>query len=396
MNLTNRVDEKELIELTKSLIQIKSPCYPGEYGEIIAFVKDKMEEIGMRVKTYPLFPYEEGSSKVNLIGTLGQCEKTGLLFYGHVDTVGVDEHLWTVPPFGGIVKEGRIYGRGATDMKGAVAAMLVAMKTLKSTCKNLKKNVQLLITVDEEVGKVWQIKYLMEKGIIDAEALIVGEPSGVPGAIQVTIYHRGIAHYDIIAEGKTSHSNTPEKGVNAIYTITEIVQALREKGLKYQIHPYLGNSVFNICHIQGGSRRSYTVPAFCKAELEVRLVPGQTVSSVKREIKTIIESLRRKDPKIKAEVEFTDANYKDPSELSKNHPLTKLLCRIIKELTGKYPNFGTGGGGEAYWFLKAGLPAVYLGPGEGPLCHEPDEYVSINNLILAANTYLLTAEASCC
>ena len=206
--------KQELIELTQSLIRIKSVS--GQEEQIIKFIEQKMKSLG----------YDEVviDSMGNLLGRIGNGEKS-VLFDSHVDTVAVtDEEQWEVPPFSGDIVDGRLYGRGSVDMKSSVAATLYAGAIAKRMRLVSGKTVYISCTVFEEDCDGENLKHLFKELKLKPNFVVICEPSNNV----ITLGHKGKAQIAIRTHGVSAHGSAPEKGVNAIYEMVEIIQRVEQ------------------------------------------------------------------------------------------------------------------------------------------------------------------------
>ena len=232
----NRIDgyKNEITELAQQLVRIKS--YSSQEGPIIKFLEQKMIELG--------FDNVKIDAMGNLLGTMGEGPKS-ILFDSHVDTVEVpDEKEWEFPPFGGIVSGGRLHGRGSVDMKSSLAASIYAAVAAKHAGQLAGKKVMVSCTVNEEDCDGENLKYLFSSQGIRPEFVVICEPSGN----NIALGHKGKAQVVLRTEGKSAHGSAPEKGVNAVYEMAEIIQRVEAKNFagtpmkleQVDLKPYTG------------------------------------------------------------------------------------------------------------------------------------------------------------
>lgn len=254
----------ELIELTSELVSIRSENPPGEQKEIGKFLESKMKEIGLQTESYELEP-----GKPNIVGTLvGKNPKPVLMFNGHVDTVPVgDTARWRSDPFEGVVRDSKLYGRGAADMKGGLAAMIHAVRNIAESETGLKGTVLVACVVDEEVTG-YGTKSLVEKGYT-ADFAIVGEPT----ELSVLTAHKGVLEFNVTTTGISAHASTPRKGLNAIYKMGNVLRAIEKNldELERTSHPLVGSPSINVGKIHGGVA-SNVVPERCEIAVERRIL----------------------------------------------------------------------------------------------------------------------------
>jgi acetylornithine deacetylase/succinyl-diaminopimelate desuccinylase family protein len=354
------------IELTQELIRINSENPPGNEGEVAKFIKDFLDELKISTE---IIEFEK--NRFDVIASIGNGK--GLMFNGHMDTVPVGGN-WKYDPFEGKIVEGKIYGRGASDMKGGIAAILTAVKNLSK--EKFKKKLLLTFVADEEValkGSEYLIKNRKEI-FKDVKYGIIGECTD----IRIRIAQKGIVHVKVKFKGKAAHGSKPELGDNAIYKAADFIQELRKliERLKNKKNPLLGSGTINVGTINGGTKIN-VVPDFCNIEVDRRIIPGETPNYAIKQIRKILKKL-----KLKADIEL-ETNSRLPMQLSKNLE----LIRILKSIT-KANLVGESGYTEAELFYRdAGVPCVSFGPGTSELAHTANEYILIKNLKRATKIY---------
>lgn len=372
LQIINAVDGDRTIDFLRKLIRTRS--ITGEEKEITEVVARQMENTGLSTEIIG----------VNVVGKMqGVGRGPTLILNAHLDTVPVGRtESWSVDPFCADVKNGRIYGRGACDDKGGLAAMIMAIDTL--TKANIELNGNLIMTaVTEEAGPDRGISELVGEGMILGDAAIVGEPT----SLNIHIGHRTSATIEIVVKGKTAHASTPERGVNAIVKMAKIIMALDE--MRFGVDPVLGKGTLNVGVITGGIRTG-VVPDLCKIEINRRLIRGETERSVKDQIDKVLSRLREEDPEIQGEAEITF--FVPPYLISENEPIIDYLRRSTKLVTNTEPQvsvqkFATD---AAHIHRLTKIPAVIFGPGEEKAAHAPNESIEIEQVVNATKIYALT------
>ncbi|MEM3381247.1 MAG: ArgE/DapE family deacylase [Candidatus Bathyarchaeia archaeon] len=379
------IDESDLIELTRKLINIPSPVRGIDHGceeEIAKYLYKRLGDSGFEVH---LQDVAEG--RPNVIGILhGAGGGYSLMLNGHLDTIETEG--MTIEPYGGEVKDGRIYGRGASDMKGALAAMVVACEAAKESNIQLKGDVIFAGSADEE-GRGSGGEYLAKSGL-KADMAIVGEPTG----LSLGIAHKGLTFIEIKTYGKAAHGSNPNLGKNAILTMNKIINILDTKYLERlngRKHPVLGTPTFNIGLIEGGYRPN-VVPDSCRMLVDRRIVPGEDYTSVLNELNEILDELRSGDPDAKYQVEAIDWIKCSPMETPKDALIVKTVKENLKSISGIEAEIG----GLPYW-CDAGsisnimkIPTLVFGPGDLEQAHSSTESIDITKLKIYAKTILKT------
>lgn len=375
--------EEELETLLFQLIKIESHSLIDNHEKNLAsYIKNYFEALDIEVKTQ-----EVVDGRFNVIARLrGKGKGPVVLLNGHLDTVPPYTMESAFQPF---KKDGKIYGRGSADMKGALAAMMMVLTCLKRNAVSLAGDVVFAATVGEEDYSPGA--YHLSNSDIEADYIIVGEPTGM----EVGIAHKGVVWGEATFEGVSVHGSVPDKGVNAIYKsvkwLNEVIDNYIPK-LQEKAHPVLGNPTINIGQINGGTR-PVIVPGTCSVKFEQRLLPGETEDDVISELQSIIDQLAVNDPDMKGVVETLPVFKGVPHralETDENGKLPQTLCEIYNG----YFDSATKPKGLSFWtdgaLLNeiAGTETVVCGPGSIEQAHSDHEYISAEQLNAAYLIYL--------
>ncbi len=384
----------ELIELTQKLVKTPSENPSGDERGVSGVVSECLEALGFNVELV------EGEPR--RVNTLGKLEGSGggrnFLFNGHYDTVPVgDLDFWSVDPFGGLVKEGRIYGRGSGDMKGAIASAIIAAKALGEAGIRLKGDFMIHGVADEEIFGRYGTRYLAEKGYVSPENVdmaVVGEGSMKDGRIHARTAMRGRVLVNLKVRGKSAHSSRPQNGVNAVLKMSKVLLAIDAHGFDFPPHPLLPAPTFAPGTVIKGGTKGNVIPEFCEAFSDVRFVPGMTVEGVLGEIQGIVDGLKKLD--LELDVEVSSPLNKPPSEIPASHELFRVADEAVRATVGyELKPVGTSGSNDTSWLTTvAGIPAMAFGPGGGN-AHGADEWTSIETLGDFAKIYGLMAMEIC-
>ncbi|MDW7671214.1 MAG: M20 family metallopeptidase [Bacillota bacterium] len=376
--------EKELTELTQSLIRIPShKDTPGQERDIALYMNEYLRNHQIESVLHPVV-----GERCNVIArVLGNGTGRSLMFNGHTDTVL--PYNMTVDPYAAEINDGNIYGRGAVDMKGALACFMMTLIVMRRTGFVPGGDVIFTGVIGEE-GKSEGTEYIV-KSDIRADAAIVGEPSDYEYAVG----HRGLEWFDVIIRGKSSHSGRPEQGVNAIELAMTFIQRVKQDLypiLKQKYDEYSGESVMNFGTITGGTEQS-TVADQCIIRLDRRYIPGETKESVMGEYQDIIDKLKAEDPAFSAEIRVTPDSllelFHPPLITSINEPIVSAVRESIKEVIHREPTITRGIGWSDAGLLKtyADIPTVVFGPGDLSLAHTEEEHISIEDLNNGVDIY---------
>ncbi|MEM3404537.1 MAG: M20 family metallopeptidase [Nitrososphaeria archaeon] len=380
-DILRRINTNKVIDLTRELVRIPSENPPGNENKISEFIKEQLTKIGIPTKIL-----EFSKRRPSVIGIISNDNKSkSLIFNGHTDTVPVGDYsLWKHEPYEANIEGGRIYGRGASDMKGGLAAMLIAAEALIETGVNGR--LVLEFVADEEVTG-YGTKDLLERGY-KAEYAIIGEPT----ELKVQIAHKGVMNLRFIVKGKSAHASMPQTGVNAICKASKLCLTLQDlqTQLSNQRHPLLGEPTLNVGVIKGGVK-SNVVPDYCELIVERRLIPGETKTQALHEVDKVLNKLHNGDPSFNANYEVL--HYAEPSETPLESSLVKVARECVKEVTGS--DFGASGFPatcDMRFFVNQGrIPSIILGPGSLHQAHAADEYIEIDQVVKAAQIYTLIA-----
>jgi succinyl-diaminopimelate desuccinylase len=393
-----RVDPDELIALTRDLIRIPSVIRPGDPNATEAAVADHVEQWlrreGFDVEVQPVAP-----GRPNVLAVLGdRASGPTLLLEGHTDVVTEgDPAQWSHPPFGADLVDGRIYGRGAADMKSGLAAAMVAAAVLKRSGARLGGRLVVGALVDEE-GDMLGAKHLVRTPLgRELTAAIICEPE----QNELCLEQRGVVWARVTARGRMAHGAMPEAGVNPIVALAALVhEAPRlERRLRmlcarsrYLRPPTVTPTV--IAAPVKGVPQSNVIPALAQATLDVRLTPGPEADAVAKEID---EACRRAaDACPGAIVEWEPVNgFRLATRVDKSEPLVRAMARAVRRATGNPPRYGGVPGSTDGTILRMelGIPIVTCGPGNRLIPHQVDEYVEVGELVDAARIYVASALA---
>jgi acetylornithine deacetylase len=321
----------------------------------------------------------------NVIGIVrGKGKGRSLLFNGHLDVVGVEG--MTHAPFEGLLAQGRLYGRGASDMKGGVAAMCAAAARLRGT---LKGDVIITAVVDEE----WQslgTSALMAGGI-RADAAIVTEPT----RLQVMPAHKGFVWIEVRVRGRAAHGSRWDLGVDAIRhagLILGELDRIDSDVLPRQTHPLLGRASLHASYIEGGLGIS-TYPDRCVVRIERRTIPGESAADVRREMDDACARVRRRRPEVNADIEIL---FSQPaSDVDVNAPIVAALSGELKSRGLPTAPVGMSAWTDAALLNAAGIPAICFGPGDMAMAHAAEEYIETAELEKATEILVDLARSWC-
>ena len=388
MSINKIFDEiqNDLIDFTQRLIRVES--YTGKETETSKLVKDEMIKLGYDDVTVDKY----GS----VLGKLGSGDKH-ILYDGHIDVVEApDKDEWLYPPFEAKIVDGKLYGRGAVDMKGAVAGMVYAGYAMKKLNLLEGKTVYISASVMEEDYDGELLYRVINEQKLSLDYTIIGEPS----ALQLAVGHRGRAMYVISTPGISAHGSAPEKGDNAIYKMGKILHNIEQLQKYFDTLEGDNKGSIVVSDIKARTASLNAIPDLCSIYIDRRLALGETREMVDKEMDKIIEGTDASWEIYTASGKsFTNADVELETflpawEINLDHELVKFGQSAFKEITNSTVNifkwpFATNG------FATNGrfnVPTIGFGPGDYKLAHMKDEHCAVDDIVLASKFYTILAK----
>ncbi|MGG7198148.1 YgeY family selenium metabolism-linked hydrolase [Clostridium butyricum] len=385
--------KEELIKLCQDIIKIQS--YSGNEGKLVEFLEKKMKECGFD----DVIVDKYGS----IIGKIkGKRPGNKVLFDAHIDTVPAeDSEKWSHDPFGAVIEDGRIYGRGTSDMKGSLSAMIIAAKYFaKDNNKDFPGEIYISGVVHEECFEGVASRNISE--YVKPDYVVIGEASH----LNLKIGQRGRAEVVVETFGVPAHSANPEKGINAVYSMAEIINKLQE--IPYEEDEFLGKGILELTDIKSSPYPGASVvPSYCKATYDRRLLVGETKESVLKPIVELIEELRKNKPNVDYKVSYARGKEKchtgafiegerffpawcyDQNEVFVKNTYEKLKSIGIMPKITNY-SFCTNG---SHYAGEAGIKTIGFGPSKENIAHTIDEYIEIEQLEKACKGYYVIMDS---
>ena len=388
---------KEREEAVVSLCQkvIRQRSYSGEEQGVANVLKENMQAMGFDEVAIDKYG--------NIIGCIkGKRPGKKILFDGHIDTVPVtDETEWQYPPFAAEIHDGKIYGRGTSDMKGAVSAMTCAAANFaKDTDKDFAGEIYVAGVVHEECFEGVAAREISKA--VQPDYVVIGEAS----QLNLKVGQRGRGEIVVETFGVPCHSANPEKGVNAVYKMAQVIEAIRT--LEPTHHPVLGDGILELTDIKSAPYPGASVvPEYCRATYDRRLLVGETKESVLKPIQDLLDEMMAKDPQLKVKVSYAVGKEKCytgndiegerffPGWLyDEDSDFVQAVMGQLKEM-GYDPsitqyNFCTNG---SHYAGEAGIKTFGLGPSRENLAHTVNEYIEIDQLAKVTDCYYGVMEA---
>jgi succinyl-diaminopimelate desuccinylase len=394
-----RSHEDDLIELALDLLAVDTSNPPGDTRELLATVESVLAPFDVATERVTVDP-----AKPNLLVRMAGADSGRTLLYdGHLDTVPFDEGAWTHDPLGERVDD-RVYGRGATDMKGSLAAMLFTVVAYAETDTTPPVDLLFAFVSDEEVGGDAGLPALLEGDHLAADAAVIGEPTCEEGRHSVTVADRGSIWLTLEASGESAHGSRPPLGENAIDRLYGAVETLRERfgrrelTLPPSFEPVLAESVayygpmmgetaarelftrpsINLGTIEGGEAIN-SVPASARAEVDIRLTAGVDTPSLLSEVRDCVADCEG--------ITVRDVSWSVGTAEPADSPLVDAVATTATDVTGErvYRRSATGGG-DAKSLRNAGIPTVEFALGTDTV-HAVDEYTTVDAVVGNAAVY---------
>lgn len=397
--LLARIDGDEVVELTRALVRIPSvyrPDDPAATEQPVAdFVEAWLRREGFGVEVQPVAP-----GRPNVIGSLGEKRpgRRSLLLEGHTDVVTEgDVRQWSFAPFGGELRDGRVCGRGAADMKGGLAAAMVAAATFRRASVEPAGTLVVGALVDEE-DRMLGVRHLVttEAGR-ELDAAIICEPE----ANELCLVQRGVVWARVRVSGRMAHGAMPEAGINPIPALGAILREAPalERRLRKRCErsrhlrpPTVTPTVVQAPPRGVGVPQSNVIPALGEVTLDVRVTPGIGASELAAELDALCRAAEAGHPGVKVQWEPIN-QFRLPTKVERDEPIVHAMAFAVRTAAGRPPRWGGVPGSTDGTILRMelGLPIVTCGPGNRLIPHQVDEYVEVRELIEAARIYAAAA-----
>jgi putative selenium metabolism hydrolase len=365
---------------------VRIPSLSHHEGAVAARLADEMRSVGLD---------EVWTDRIgNVIGRVGSGEGPMLLLNGHLDTVDVgDPQRWLHAPYDGVEEDGILYGRGACDMKGGLAAMVYGAKALLDSGVDLAGDLYLVGVVQEEPCEGLGMRVLVEEEGIRPDYVVLCEPSD----LQVRLGHRGRLEMQMEVRGRAAHASSPSLGDNAIHNAARLIFGLELLASRLPTDPFLGQGSLTVTEIESEAASRNAVPDRCTFYVDRRLTLGETENKALAEVQNIINT-EEMDAQVRV-TEYRSTSYAGYECRIKNafpawampehHPLVQTTTRCVRETLGYRPRLGrwafsTDG---TYTSGVANIPTVGFGPGEERYAHTLDDQVRLKDVADAARVY---------
>lgn len=376
----------ELVELTCQLIRARTENPPGRES-----LAARVVETYLKALDVPYTLHEKEPERTNIVARVGPFSTKvqrpnppvgaihklplQLLVACHLDVVPAGDG-WETDPFEPLVKDGRVYGRGATDNKGQMAACMVLARFLKEHEPQLQGEFILIGAADEERGSRLGLEYLLEECGLTADYAVIPDVSY--GMKKIDVAEKGALFLEVTSHGRQAHGSRPEEGINAIWNMMDFLQELKTLSFTCTHHPLFTPPTLNLGTIQGGAARN-VVPGKCQAGIDIRHLPGESKEEILERVRGIIKRVEKKNPQ--AHFELKIDSYLEPSSVNADNPLVGLLKRHTEAVMGLSPELtGLSGATVTKQLLQKGITAVGFGPGSEKEAHVANESIDVQQL----------------
>jgi acetylornithine deacetylase/succinyl-diaminopimelate desuccinylase family protein len=381
-DVSAHINPDDVRDLLTRLIRSRSLNPPGDVRECAGLIAGELRE-----RNLPAEILEEKPGVANVVSLLqGQAGGKTMVWNGHFDVVPPGEN-WEFDPFGGEFRDGYIYGRGSSDMKSGLAAMIVALDALKKAQAPFKGRIVFQAVGDEETGSEGGTMLMIRKKIgAEAAFAIVSEPTN----LQISIGNRGLRWIEVTVKGRASHAGRPHLGANALQAAARMISGLEKLDFKAR-HPLfeIPTPSLSVTMMQAGTKINI-IPERCTFAIDRRMIPGETSETVRREIEEVVR--QNLSTGISAEIRITHEGW-EPYALDPASSLVAGLSRAVQEVVGEAPRLkGKAGCTDASHLVhKAGIPTVCFGPGLEDTAHTANERVALEKVAQAARIYARAA-----
>ena len=381
-----RVNAQEVATLIQELVQIPTRNPPGLEKAGAEFICQRLQQWGIQAALVPE-PYEDRPQVWGRVD--GGAKEPTLVLNGHMDVVPEgDVTQWTYPPFEGRIANGRVYGRGSSDMKGGLAAMMTTARILNEIRERLRGTLILQFAVGEETAEPGTKRLLLSQGLRGDYGIVLE-----PTALRVATAEKGLAWFRVTLQGRPVHGSVAEQGINAIDKAMRFISEIKSynQRISQRAHPLVGCAKCSVTMIQGGTKEN-VIPESCWVILDRRINPEEQVDTVEDEIRSILGGLASEDHDFRYNLERTTVY--DSAEI----PTDAFLARVVRKHAARIGGISQ----EPYGTLfstdvrnlinDAGMEAITFGPGEPNQPHTFNESIAIDDVVTCIKVLLLTAQ----
>ncbi len=379
MDIKSKIKEKDITNLAQELIRIPSDEIAGEQ-EVCEYLSDILKSLGMKVRLQEVLP-----KRPNIIAeVLGGNNGKSIMFNGHIDTVPIGNiEKWNTDPYKAIIKDSKLFGRGATDMKGSIASMIIAIKYIMNNVENFNGKIIFTGVMAEETTGLGTQKVLEEN--IKTDMAIVGEPSDE----KIYRAHKGTVWFNIFTYGKLEHSSESDtESNNAIINMMRLIEEINKisKELEGKNNSLVGHPSINVGLIEGGTKQNMIADS-CKVSIDRRILPEEEPNEILDELRVRFDNLRLIDNRLKFNIEKD--TIREAVEVSESEPIVQEVKRAVNKILNINPIVsGMKATTDMSILVNQGnIPSVIYGPGFIKQAHTIDEFIEVERLVESSQVY---------
>ncbi len=379
MDIKSKIKEEDITNLAQELIRIPSDEITGEQ-EVCEYLSDILKSLGMKVRLQEVLP-----KRPNIIAeVLGGNNGKSIMFNGHIDTVPIGNiEKWNTDPYKAIIKDSKLFGRGATDMKGSIASMIIAIKYIMNNVENFNGKIIFTGVMAEETTGLGTQKVLEEN--IKTDMAIVGEPSDE----KIYRAHKGTIWFNIFTYGKLEHSSESDtESNNAIINMMRLIEEINKisKELEGKNNSLVGHPSINVGLIEGGTKQNMIADS-CKVSIDRRTLPEEEPNEILDELRVRFDNLRLIDNRLKFNIEKD--TIREAVEVSESEPIVQEVKRAVNKILNINPIVsGMKATTDMSILVNQGnIPSVIYGPGFIKQAHTIDEFIEVERLVESSQVY---------
>jgi succinyl-diaminopimelate desuccinylase len=376
----NETEKVDVVAICQDLIKIRSINPPGDELTIAKYCADFLSNIGFEVELI-----QHSTTRASVLACLrGSGQVPGVLVCGHLDTVPVGAITWKHEPLGGEIIDGKIWGRGASDMKGGIAAILASAYGLVKSNFSPRGDLWVGLTAGEETDFLGALEISKHREVLPLQVLLIPEPS----SNEIFLAQKGALWLEIEMEGKTAHGSMPDLGVNTVESMAQFIYRLKSLDFSFKPHPLLDTCTAAVTTMHGGEKIN-VIPDECRTTIDIRTMPGQNHQDILEQIQNLLHNIEESTPGLKSKMRIlkdyaaVETDFKNPFV----KPIHAAASTVLgTEVPIKGVRFFTD---SAVLTPAWDVPMVLCGPGHAEMAHQPDENVEISLLEQSVEIYIL-------
>ena len=378
-DIKSKIKEEEITNLAQELIKIPSDETAGE-KEVCEYLESYLKSLGMKVRLQKVLP-----NRPNIIAeVIGDEVGKSIMFNGHVDTVPVgDIKKWSMDPYSAIIKDNKLFGRGSTDMKGAIASMIIAMKFIMNNVEKFNGKIIFTGVMAEETTGLGTQKIVEEN--IKTDMAVVGEPSDE----KIYRAHKGTMWFNLSTYGKLEHSSeSNSESNNAIINMMKLIMEINEisKELETVENNLVGHPSINVGLIDGGTKQNMIADS-CRISIDRRTLPEEKTDEILDKLRIRLDGLRSLDDRLTFDLEID--TIREAVEVAESEQIVQEVKNALNKVINKNPTIsGMKATTDMSILVNQGnIPSVIYGPGFIKQAHTVDEFIEVKRLVESSQVY---------